>query len=51
MNTLEQIEQLLLPIWNKLYTEDRDNIPKSFNGLMANIIPKYKNDSFNGILN
>ena len=46
MNTLQQIEQLLLPIWNKLYKKDKENIPKSFIKLMTYIIPKYKDANF-----
>ena len=54
MSTLQQIEQLLLPVWNKLYKEKPDKIPKSFIRLMTYIIPKYKDfnfDTFLGKLN
>lgn len=43
MNTLQQIENLLLPIWNKLYKENPNNIPKSFVKLMTEISPNYLN--------
>ena len=48
MNTLQQIEQLLLPIWNKIY--NKEECPKSFIKLMTNIIPKYKDNNFDSFL-
>lgn len=44
--TLAQIESLLQPIWNRLYEEGRENIPKSFFTLMTKVIPKYKDYIF-----
>src|SRR3989344_34824 len=46
MNTLQQIEQLLLPIFHQLVNLDKKNIPRSFVKLMTSIIPKYKSYSF-----
>ena len=54
MNTLAQIEQLLLPLWNKLYKEKPKLLPESFVKLITRTIPKYKYtnfDSFFGKIN
>ncbi len=48
MNTLQEIQSLLLPIWNKIY--DKPECPKSFIKLMTYIIPKYKDSNFDGLL-
>lgn len=46
MDTLQQIENLLAPIWNKLMREKRDDIPKSFINLITDIFPKYRGYNF-----
>ncbi len=48
MNTLKEVQSLLLPIWNKIY--DKPECPKSFIKLMTFIIPRYKDSNFDGLL-